>query len=345
MNVTIKTIAKAACVSPAAVSKALNGYPDIGEATRERIISIANEMGYTPNAIARNLVTRKNNIVGLLIPDISTPIYTEIFKGLDAEAKRRGFNLFLCDTNRNKEHESSYVRTLMENRACGIIVAPVDSDVSHILGLTNSRMPMVFVGGKVDNSMDNYVTNDNKLGSTLAVEYLAGLGHRDIIMLCDNYRTKTKKDRVEGFRTAMEARGCIPRVRIAEGHEQEGLDYGYSTGLEALRGLDKPTAIYATSDMIALGVMKAAFELGISIPDDLSLVGYDDIMFASLPTVELTTIAQPKFEIGVLAIELLCKAMEHQGEGAHFRETVLPTLIVRRTCAAPKPSRLRRVTA
>lgn len=335
MNVTIKTIAQAAGVSPAAVSKALNGYPDIGEETRERIVRISAEMGYTPNAIARNLVKKTSNILGLLIPDISTPIYAEIFKGLDAEAKRRGFNLFLCDTNRSKEFEISYVRTLMENRARGIIVAPVDSDAEQILALTKGRMPLVFVGGKVNNSMDNYVTNDNKLGSALAVDYLADLGHRDILMLCDNYKTKTKKDRVEGFRAAMAARGLEPRLSIAPDDAAEGVDYGCAATLEALSRGRAPTAIYASSDMVALGAMRAAATRGVVIPRDLSLVGYDDIMFASLPTVNLTTVAQPKFEMGVIAVELLCEAMEEGGMAQKRRRVVKPSLVVRATCAAP----------
>lgn len=335
MNVTIKTIAKAAGVSPAAVSKALNGYPDIGEETRVRITRIASELGYTPNAIARNLVMKTSSIVGLLIPDISTPIYPEIFKGLDAEAKKRGFNLFLCDTNRSKDFEVSYVRTLMENRARGLIVAPVDADVGHILELTKGRMPLVFIGGKVNESMQNYVSNDNKLGSRLAVEHLAQLGHSDIAMLCDNAKTKTKKDRVTGYRDAMEARGLEPRVFVDAAPGPEGLEYGHRAGLEVLSRKDRPTAIYASSDMVALGVMKAALELGLGLPEDLSLVGYDDIMFASLPTVRLTTVAQPKFEIGVLAVELLCKAMDAEPGTSRFRETVKPSLVVRDTSSPP----------
>jgi LacI family transcriptional regulator len=338
MNVTIKTIAQAAGVSPAAVSKALNGYTDIGEETRNRIIRISAEMGYTPNALARNLVKKTSDILGLLIPDISTPIYAEIFKGIDAEAKRRGFNLFLCDTNRKKEFEVSYIKTLMENRARGIIVAPVDNDAGHILELTKGRMPLVFVGGKVNDSMDNYVANDNKLGSVLAVEHIASLGHRDVLMLCDNYRTKTKKDRVDGYRAAMEERGLDPRVSIAAEGTDEGIEYGCRTALEVFDSGRLPTAIYASSDMVALGVMRAAAMRGIVIPRDLSLVGYDDIMFASLPTVNLTTIAQPKFEIGALAVELLCEAIDAAGTGEKHRRVLKPSLVVRGSCIALRTS-------
>jgi LacI family transcriptional regulator len=336
MTVTIKTIAEAAGVSIAAVSKALNGHSDIGAETRDRILRISAELGYTPNAFARNLVKKTSNMLGLLIPDISTPIYAEIFKGLDHEAKRRGFDLFLCDTNRKIEFEAAYVRTLMENRARGIIVAPVDNDASHILSLTKGQIPLVFVGGKVNDSMDNYVANDNRLGSALAVEHLASFGHRDILMLCDNYRTKTKRDRVAGFQAAMEERGLAPRVDIAPDGAPEGMEYGCRAALEAFDSKNPPTAIYAASDMVALGVLRAAEMRGVSVPRDLSLVGYDDIMFASLPAINLTTVAQPKFEIGTIAVELLCEAIAEEGSGAKHRRIVRPSLVARSTCAVPR---------
>ncbi|HWP68381.1 MAG TPA: LacI family DNA-binding transcriptional regulator, partial [Rectinemataceae bacterium] len=335
MNATIKTVAKLAGVSPAAVSKALNGRTDIGEETRNRILEICEQVGYTPNQAARSLVTRASTMLGLLIPDISTPIYPEIFKGLDAEAKRRGFNLFLCDTNRKADFEKSYVRILMEHRACGIIVAPVGNDVSHILSLVRGSIPIIFIGGKVNDEMDNYVATDNRLGSQLAVDHLASLGHRDIAMICDNYGTKTKQDRIAGYEAAMVERGLPSRIIAAGAGHPEGMEYGYSSMLTLADSGQMPSAIYTSSDMVALGVMKAAAERKIHIPADVSLVGYDDIMFASLPVIMLTTIAQPRYEIGVQAVELLCRAMQDGESGAKkHRATVLPRLVVRTTTAS-----------
>ncbi len=334
MNATIKTVAKLAGVSPAAVSKALNGYSDIGPETRKRIEDICVQVGYTRNQAARNLVTRASSMLGLLIPDISTPIYPEIFKGLDAEAKRRGFNLFLCDTNRSAEFEKDYIRILMENRACGIIVAPVGNEVGHILDLIRGVIPTIFIGGKVNDDMDNYVATDNRHGSFLAVEHLTGLGHRDILMICDNYGTKTKQDRIGGYRSAMLERGLEPRIIAAGAGHAEGLDYGYASAMSLADSGELPTAIYTSSDMVALGVLKAASERGIRIPQDLSLVGYDDIMFCSLPTIMLTTIAQPRYEIGVQAVELLCRAMQEKEAGMKHRATVRPRLVVRNSTTA-----------
>jgi LacI family transcriptional regulator len=334
MNVTIKTIAQRAGVSAAAVSKALNGSADISAATKEKILSLCVELGYTRNQAARSLVTNRSSTLGLLIPDISTPIYPEIFKGLDAEAKKRGFRIFLCDTNRNISMEEDYVRILMEQRVQGIIIAPVSNDVDHIQQIVRGRVPILYIGGKVNDDMENYVATDNQMGSRLAISHLASLGHRLIAMICDNYGTKTKKDRIAGYRAEMEANGLDPWVVAGGSDHPEGMEYGY----RMFRGLFDPsshdalpTAIYTSSDMVALGVMKAAAELGIKIPHDVSLVGYDDIMFASLPTVMLTTVAQPRFELGRLAVDLLCKAMEPGLQGETHKATLEPKLVVRST--------------
>lgn len=331
MHVTIKTVAEKAGVSIAAVSKALNGGLDISEATRARILAICEELGYTRNQVARSLVTRTSSSIGLLIPDISTPIYPEIFKGLDAEAKKRGLRLFLCDTNRNTSIEEDYIRIMLEQRVQGIIVAPVSNDVRHIHRVLKGQIPIIFIGGKVNDEMDNYVATDNVLGSRLAVSHLADLGHRRIAMICDNYGTKTKQDRIAGFQSEMRQRGLEPWIVQGGSDHPEGMEYGYRM-LHALaeRG-DMPSALYTSSDMVALGVMKAAAERGLHIPEDFSLVGYDDIMFASLPMVMLTTIAQPRFEIGKLAVELLGRAMESSGRDRKHRATVKPTLVVRST--------------
>ncbi|TXT42077.1 MAG: LacI family transcriptional regulator [Spirochaetes bacterium] len=337
MSVTIKTIAQKAGVSAAAVSKALNGSPDIGAATREKILSLCAELGYTRNQAARSLVTNRSSTLGLLIPDISTPIYPEIFKGLDAQAKKRGYRIFLCDTNRTISMEEDYVRILLEQRVQGIVIAPVSNDVSHIQRIVRGRVPILYIGGKVNDEMENYVATDNQMGSRLAISHLVDLGHRRIAMICDNYGTKTKKDRIAGYRAEMTAKGLDPWIVAGGSDHPEGMEYGYRmfrnlfdlSASEAKAA--RPSAIYTSSDMVALGVMKAAAELGVKIPQDISLVGYDDIMFASLPTVMLTTVAQPRFELGRLAIDLLCKAMEPSPQVETHRATLEPKLILRST--------------
>lgn len=331
MSVTIKTIAKLAGVSSAAVSKALNGHSDISDETKNKILKISKEIGYTPNAIARSLVTQKSNTIGLLIPNISTPIYAEIFKGLDNGARELGYSLFLCNTNDDIEIERDYVRNLMEKRVNGIIIAPVSENIDDIVDITRNSIPVIYIGGKVSDNMNNYVIVDNLYGSRLATEYLIQLGHKDIYMLTYNKDTKTNRDRIAGYRAVMLENKIDPKVFIY--HENcSRRECGYRQTIKLIESEDIPTAIFASNDMVALGVMEAALEKGLKIPDDISLIGYDDIVYASLPTIKLTTISQPKFEMGVLAIDLLFKMMNNFNVNDKHRRIVKPKLVIRNTC-------------
>ena len=204
MRVTIKDIAKKAGVSTAAVSKALNGQPDIGERTKERILSISRELGYTPNMIARNLVTKGNKTIGVLIPDISTPIYPSIYKGINETAVKYGYTLLLGDTKRSLQSERDYILTMMENRVSGLLVSPVSNSIDHLEEVIKGQIPIIYFGGKVNDSMENYIGIDNYRGAIFAMEHLMGLGHRDIAMLCDDLITKTRQDRVSGYKYVME---------------------------------------------------------------------------------------------------------------------------------------------
>jgi len=305
MRVTIKDIARKAGVSPAAVSKALNGQPDIGEATRARILQISRDMGYTPNLIARNLVKQGNKTVGVLIPDISTPIYPVIYKGINEKAMEYGYTLLLGDTKRNLENEKKYISTMMENRVAGLLVGPVSNDISHFREIVNSQIPIIYFGGKVNDTMDDYIGIDNYRGACLAVSHLLETGHRRVTMICDDLNTKTRSDRVAGYRHSMEEKGLSVDLFI----DDEGLK-GRECGRDAVnrilrRRRERPTAIFALNDLMAIGVMEALGEAGLDVPGDISVIGYDDIPFASLPMIGLSTVMQPKFMIGEMAMEQL----------------------------------------
>ena len=305
MRVTIKDIARKAGVSPAAVSKALNGQPDIGEATRGKILRISKELGYTPNMIARNLVKKGNKTVGVLIPDISTPIYPVIYKGINERAMEYGYTLFLGDTKRDLTNERKYIATMMENRVAGLLVSPVSNDISHLEEVVKNQIPIIYFGGKVNESMNDYIGIDNLRGGALAVEHLTELGHQRITMICDDLNTRTRYDRVEGYRNAMINSGLTPDVFI----DDEGLK-GRKCGSAAIkrilkRNQEAPTAVFALNDLMAIGVMEALNTAGLRVPEDISVMGYDDIPFASLPMIGLSTIWQPKFETGEMALEQL----------------------------------------
>jgi LacI family transcriptional regulator len=331
LKVTIKHIAELAGVSSAAVSKALNDHSDISDETKKRILEICKEVGYTPNEIARSLAKGRSNMIGLLIPDITSPIYSEIFKGLDLQAQEYGYSLFLCDTNRDIEAERKYVRILMEKRVNGIVIAPVSNCIDHITEETRNNIPIIYIGGKVNDSMNNYITVDNFYGSKIAVDYLIKLGHKEIYMVCDRGNTKTMSDRIMGYKTVMTENNCNPVVYV-DSEGKKGRESGYVQAKNILSCRKLPSAIFTCNDMVAIGVMEALLEKGLKVPEDISLVGYDDIAFASLPTIKLTTVAQPKFEIGMRTINLLNKIMKNYTPDCKNREIVKPEFVIRRTC-------------
>ncbi len=330
MRITIKDIARHAGVSPAAVSKALNGQPDIGEATRKRILKISRELGYTPNMIARNLVKKGNKTIGVLIPDISTPIYPVIYKGINERAMEYGYTLLLGDTKRDLDNERKYIMTMMENRVAGLLVSPVSNDITHIKEVVQKQIPVIYFGGKVNDTMDDYIGIDNYHGALMAMEHLVELGHRNIVMICDDLTTKTRHDRVEGFRNIMISKGLEPRV-IIEDNGLKGRECGIAAVEKMLRGKPLPTAIFTLNDLMAIGAMEALNTAGLKVPEDVSVVGYDDIPFASLPMIGLTTVWQPKFRTGEMALEQLHHMIRQDHQEGNRKVILQPELKVRAT--------------
>jgi DNA-binding LacI/PurR family transcriptional regulator len=330
VRVTIKEIAVKAGVSPAAVSKALNNKSDIGDATRERIIRISQELGYRPNMIARNLVKKSNNTVGVLVPDISTPIYPTIYKGINDTAIKHGYTLLLGDTKRSAEQERNYVITMMENRVSGLLISPVSNDISHIKEVVRDQVPVIFFGGKVNDTMQHYVGVDNYRGGRLATGHLIDSGHSRILMICDDLSTRTRNDRVNGYRDAMVERGLEPDVLFND----QGLT-GMGCGISLVRTLlgerrVLPTALFALNDLMAIGAMQALSEAGLRVPQDMCVIGYDDLYFVSLPMISLTTIWQPKYETGEMAFEHLHHMMSGEPVEKESRRIVLqPELRIR----------------
>lgn len=332
MKVTIKEIAKQAHVSPAAVSKALNGKADISDATRQRIISISKELGYTPNMIARNLVKKSNNTVGVLVPDISTPIYPSIYQGINETAIKYGYTLLLGDTKRCLQQERNYIHTMMENRVAGLLVSPVGNDISHIKEIVRDQVPVIYFGGKVNDSMQNYIGIDNYQGGRIAASHLIETGHTRILMICDDLSTKTRNNRMMGYRDVLLEHGLKPDVVFSE-NESKGIDCGASAMQRVLSQRSVlPTAVFAINDLMAIGVLQALSEANIRVPQDMCVMGYDDISLVSLPMISLSTVWQPKFEAGQMALEHLYRMINGEQMTDEERRIVLqPRLKVRST--------------
>lgn len=329
---TIKTISQQMGLSVSTVSKALNGYPDISEATRKRVLDVSVEMGYIPNLMARNLVKQVSNVVGVIIPDIETSIYGEIFKSLQMAARANDISLFLCDCNRNLDLEKEYVRTIIESQAMGLIIAPQTGEIDHIKNMVADRIPVIYVGGKVESEDENFVSSDNLTGARLGVEYLLSLGHHDIVLMSDNRDSVSCQKRIQGYEQLMKQQGLPNRTIINQNKDIYGQESGYLLTKELIRRDRLPTAIFAVKDLVAVGVIQALTEEGIKVPEDVSVMGYDDIVLAALPMLELTTIAQPKQEMGEQAMRILLERVNNYDLSEKSHYFAHPRLVKRSSC-------------
>ncbi len=329
---TLKTIGQLTGLSHVAVSKALRDAPDISAATKERVRKVAEELGYTPNLAARNLYLQRTSTIGMLVPAMGdNTAYGLIFNEVSAAAAERGFCVMLGSSQRSPRMEERYCRMMVGNQVGAVIAASCTSDVSHIKAVCGAT-PVIFIGGKTAPEEEYAIRCDYRYSGTLAVEHLAGLGHRDIALLTYGPENYTILQKEEGYVRAMERRGLTPRV-LRTGHSSNTMQAGMDA-VELLleRGGEPPTALWCASDYMAVGARNALKLRGLSVPDDVSVMGHDDLYFDLYPDIGLTTLHTPMADIGKAAVELAVALIEHSGE-VRPRQVFRPSLVVRSSTA------------
>jgi LacI family transcriptional regulator len=335
-KVTIKDIARLANVSHTTVSRALNNQSRIRADTKEKILSIAREVNYQPNFIARSLVMKRTKTLGLIITTIVNPFYNELAQGIEETARRLGYNIILCCSHADLSTEKHYVDMLRSKGADGIILSSVHMEDPNVGRLAEDEFPVVLVNRRtydpIVRKKVDYVGVDNELGGLLAVEHLIKLGHQRIGVIGGSRESSVGFERLGGGKKALAAYGLeSPETYFVEGDFLK--DSGYRGGKRLLKMPSPPTAIFATNDSMALGAFQAILEEGIRIPEDMALIGFNDIEFASMKRIELTTIGQKKFEMGALAVKTLVEKIEGGTVESPAREIFLkPELIIRNTC-------------
>ncbi len=332
MNATIKDIAKRARVSYATVSRALNNKYGVRPETRARIREIARKMSYSPNGIARGLVKRQTRTIGLIIPDITNPFFPEVARGIEDGAQERGYSVFLCNTNWEDARERQYLELLAEKRVDGLVVAPISNVVDAVRGRQYGSIPVVYVSNAPQGTARSFVVIDNVRGAYLATRHLIDSGYRRIGFIGAVEGSLSIDERMEGYKVALRERGLAVSERyIKLGHFRQ------ETGAAVIRGMieegDYPEAVFAENDLLALGVIQGVQGMGLAVPRDVAVVGFDDIPFAGFQEVQLTTVCQPKYHMGKTAVGLL---LDEIGSGrprsGAARQVVLePELIVRKT--------------
>lgn len=330
MSVTIKDIAKEAKVSYATVSRALADQPGINRDTRKRIKALAKEMNYTPNAIAKGLVTNSTFTIGFVVPDITNPFFSEVALGFEEYASKHGYQVFLCNTNWDLDKEKEYLKKLSGNRVDGIAIGPASDEVSHIVEL-DQTIPVVFAAYRPPIENCSYVVTDDFKSAVLAVEYLIKIGHTQIAFIGGKINSSTNIDRLCGYKEALKKHN-IPIDEELIMHGEYRRTSGYKLTKELLINMDTPTAILAGDDIIALGVIQAIEEFGLSVPKNVSVMGFDDISYASLDKIQLSTIYQPKHDLGEMCAKIILERIKNPDELKNSYKVLEPTLSIRKTC-------------
>jgi DNA-binding LacI/PurR family transcriptional regulator len=334
---TINEVAERAGVSKSLVSLVMRGAPNVSDSKREAVLRVATELGYRPNAVARSLVEGRTRVIGVMLSDLHNPFFAEVVDGIEAEASRRGYRALMSTGQRVPAREAEAIETFLELRTDGVIVAGPSLPNQAIVAAARSA-PLVVVGRAMRSTSVDSVTDDDREGAGLAVEHLVELGHRRIACI-DGGQGAGSVPRRKGYRQAMIRAGLEQHVRVAPGaFTEEG---GHRAMQELLDEEPRPTAVCAANDLAAIGAMNAIEDRGLRVPDDISVVGYDNTALAALRHVRLTTINQPRFQIGEEAVAVLVERIQ-EGRTTPRRVLVAPSLVVRDTTAPPAGSGRRR---
>ena len=304
---TLQTIAEHLHLSVSTVSRVLNGKSEqyrISTRTQQAVRDMARQLDFKPNQLARSLRLRKTQTLGLVIPDISNPFFAQIARSVEIEARSRHYSIILCDTQESTDLEIESIRLLRSREVEGLILLPVGQQSKHLTNLQAQGFPVVIVDRFLPDLDLPYVASDNYQGAYDAVSYLVDRGHTEIACLQGLPGTSPNEQRVRGYREALQAHGIVPDMNLIRGDS-----YGSQTGYEQTRELlsEKPsiTALFALSNLIGLGAVRAIAELNLRIGEDISILCFDDQPYLAYMDPPITTIDQQNKEMGCLAVRLL----------------------------------------
>ena len=310
MPVTMRDVAQKASVSIKTVSRVVNDQGEIADSTRQRVLTVINELGYRPNLVARGLVTQRTYTVGLVVADITNPFFPEVARGVQDIARAHDYNIFLCNSDENQGEELRTLHSLTSQSVDGIIIFPCYYTADNIKNFVKQYRPLITVNYLYDHPNIGQITTPNNEGAKAAVDYLVSQGHRQIGMLASLETSRQRGRRLRGFVEAMAAHGLpVPEQRVLYGTPT--WESGYETGLRLLTQEPQVTAIFAYNDLVALGAVKACQKLGRRVPEDCAIIGFDDIQLASLVSPSLTTVRLDKYALGQQAMTRLLEMLDH----------------------------------
>jgi LacI family transcriptional regulator len=337
-NFTMKDVARLAGVSVSTVSAVVNNKPVVRAELRTKVLQAIAAVGFQPHKGARNLRMSRTHLIGMVIMDAMNPYFVEVMRGVEDEVIKNSYELMVCNSNFQIEAEKRHLDALYSHRVEGVLIAPCNSFAAREI-LVGNNVPLVFIDTVPVGAKVSSVVTNNLDATYETIRFLIGLGHQKIAVVAGRIVHSTTLDRLEGYRRAMQE----SNLPIREGYLEQGdsgIESGYQCGMKLLRSLDPPTAVLALNNRMALGVLRVLRELGLACPGSVSVVGYDDTDWAAVFNPSFTTIAQPTYEIGQKAAELLLQSIRTDEEGAVVepRQIVLKSSLQIRQSTGPPPN-------
>lgn len=331
MKVTIYDVAKKANVSISTVSKVINKKGKISKETQHRVFQAIEELNFQPSVVASALTSKRALCIGMLVPDLSNPFFAEMVRSVEEVGHQLGYQLMICYTNNNQQEEENYISLLRKKRVDGIILATGMRKGTLTDELNQSAIPVAVMARDIPELEVDTVLVDDYMGGYLAASHLIELGHKRMAVISEDLNVTSSQERKRGFLKAMKDHELLAEPEWFPVSDSS-IDVGREAARELLRNPQRPTAIFAFNDLLAVGVIQAAKEMNIKIPDELSIVGFDNTIFATIIDPPLTTIAQPVQDMGRHVMEVLNENITVR-QSLKRRILLMPNLIVRNTTA------------
>ncbi|KFE71976.1 LacI family DNA-binding transcriptional regulator [Hyalangium minutum] len=335
---SIKDVARKARVSIASVSRVMNGHANVSAETRERVLAAVRSLHYVPHSGARSLITQRTNVVGVLFPDLHGEFFSELIRGIDAVARRRRLQLLLSSTHGDAAELAVAIRT-MRGRVDGLLVMSPHVDAALLDKNLPSALPIVLINSPLNDARRSTLTIDSYRGARAMVSHLVGRGHRRIAHVAGPTLNFDAQERLRGYLDEMASslQRVAPQVLPGDFSEKSG----YLAGRRLAAQPDRPDAVFAANDVIAVGCMVALREAGLRVPDHIAVAGFDDIPLASLVSPALTTVRVQIAELGRAALEQLLLSIESPARTRPVSRALLPEVVVRESCGSEKPPKRR----
>lgn len=329
---TINDVAKRAGVAPITVSRVINNSGYVSEATRKRVEDAIAELRYLPNTLARGLRSKRTNTLALVVTDITNPFFTLIARGVEDVASDSDYTVIYCNTDESEEKEEKYSNILVQKQVDGVLLVPACSNATSVKFLRSNEIPVVLIDRSVPDVQTDLVRCNSEDGAYNLIKLMVGLGHKNIVTISGPRGVSTSEDRVAGYRRAMEESGLDLHQNIYYGSFTQAS--GYELTNQALTLNPQPTALFGANNFLSIGILKALLDAGLRVPEDVAVVGFDDLPATMVVDPILTVAAQPAYEMGKQAAQLLLRRLSDQSpEGG--QEIILPTEIIERRSSGP----------